>query len=45
MPVVSSVDVLPENQKDGLTASYNIPAFDGSRPGKFKINQYLYGEQ
>lgn len=39
------VDVLPENQKDGLTASYNIPAFDGSRPGKFKINQYLYGEQ
>ncbi|KAF0286892.1 hypothetical protein FJT64_014656 [Amphibalanus amphitrite] len=39
------VDVLPENQKDGLSASYNIPAFDGSRPGKFKINQHQYDKQ
>lgn len=41
----SSVDVLPENQKDGISASYNIPAFDGSRPGKFKINRYTFDEQ
>ena len=40
-----SVDVLPDNQKDGISASYNIPAFDGSRPGKFKINKYLFDQQ
>ncbi|XP_037073357.1 uncharacterized protein LOC119094401 [Pollicipes pollicipes] len=39
------VDVLPDNQKDGISASYNIPAFDGSRPGKFKINKYIFDEQ
>jgi len=39
------VDVLPDNQKDGISASYQIPAFDGSRPGKFKINKYIFDQQ